>query len=35
MEQSGITDEEIKDALYHYYYDVAESLNWILGKSED
>ncbi|KAI0761726.1 hypothetical protein BC629DRAFT_1545313 [Irpex lacteus] len=34
MEQSGITNEEIKDALYHYYYDVAESLNGFSVKEQ-
>ena len=34
-EQSGITDSEIKDTLYHYYFDVQQSLNWLYGKSVD
>lgn len=33
VEHSGISDEEIKNTLYHFYYDVAQSLNWILGES--
>lgn len=30
-EQSGFTDQEIKDTLYHFYFDIEQSLNWILG----
>ena len=29
--QSGITDDEIKDTLYHYYFDVQQSINWLYG----
>ena len=27
----AVGDQEIKDALWHYYYDVAKSVSWILG----
>ena len=30
-EQSGFTDEYIKDTLYHYYYDVDQTINYLLG----
>ena len=30
-EASGISDKEIKDTLYHYYFDVQQSIDWILG----
>lgn len=29
--ESGMTDKDIKDALYHYYFDIQQSLNWLLG----
>lgn len=32
VEQSGISDQEIKDTLYHYYYDIQQSLNWLFGE---
>ena len=32
-EQTGISDEEIKNTLYRFYYDVAQSVDWILGES--
>ncbi|THH01862.1 hypothetical protein EW026_g910 [Hermanssonia centrifuga] len=28
--ESGMTDKDIKDALYHYYFDIQQSLNWLL-----
>ena len=31
-EQSGFTDEFIKDTLYHYYYDVAQTIDYLLGE---
>lgn len=31
-EQSGISDNDIKETLYHYYFDVQQSLNWLYGK---
>lgn len=34
VEQSGITDLEIKETLYHYYFDIEQSVNWILGKPQ-
>ena len=30
-EVSGISDHEIKDTLYHYYFDVEQSINWLMG----
>ena len=32
VEQSGLTDREIKDTLYNFYYDIEQSLNWIFGE---
>lgn len=32
VEQSGITDQDIKDTLYHYYFDIEQSLNWLIGE---
>jgi hypothetical protein len=29
----AVTDQEIRDALWHYYYDVSKSVSWILGMS--
>jgi hypothetical protein len=31
VEQSGITDQEIQDTLYNFYYDIEQSLNKIFG----
>lgn len=31
--QSGIPDQEIKDTLYYYHYDVGQSLDYILRES--
>ncbi|KAI0698633.1 hypothetical protein BC835DRAFT_648554 [Cytidiella melzeri] len=28
--ESGITDQEIKDTLYHFYFDIDQSVNWLL-----
>lgn len=33
-DRSGISDQVIKDALYHHYYDVPQSLDWILMEQE-
>lgn len=30
--QSGISDLDIKETLYHYYFDVQASLNWLYGE---
>lgn len=30
--QSGLSDAEIKDALYHYYFDIQQSLDWLLSE---
>ncbi|KAI0347452.1 hypothetical protein BDW22DRAFT_525378 [Trametopsis cervina] len=29
-EQSGMSDQQIKETLHYYYFDVNESLNWLL-----
>lgn len=29
--QSGISDAEIKDALFYYHFDIQQSLNWLLS----
>lgn len=29
----GITDKDIQEALWHYYYDVDKSVNYLLQKS--
>lgn len=31
-EQSGFTDEFIKENLYHFYYDVAQTVDYLLGE---
>ncbi len=31
-DHSRLTDADIKDALYHYYFDVEQATNWLLGK---
>lgn len=31
-EQSGFADESIKDTLYHFYYDVAQTVDYLLGE---
>jgi hypothetical protein len=31
-EQSGFTDDYIKETLYHYYFDVEQTINYILGE---
>lgn len=28
---SSITDEKIQEALWHYYYDIEKSINYLLG----
>lgn len=30
-DHSRLTDADIKDALYHYYFDVEQTTNWLLG----
>ena len=30
--QSKISDAEIKDTLYHYYFDIDQSVSWLLGQ---
>ena len=30
-EQSGFSDQEVKDALYYYQYDVDKSVNYLIG----
>lgn len=30
-EQSGFSDQEVKDALYYYRYDVDKSVNYLIG----
>ena len=30
--QSGISDQDIKDTLWHYYYDVQQSVDYLLGQ---
>ena len=30
--QSGISDQVIKDTLYEYWYDVPQTLDYLLGK---
>lgn len=32
-EQSGFSDQEIKDALYYYQYDADKSVNYLIGMS--
>jgi elongation factor 1 alpha-like protein len=29
---SGITDDEIRDALWYYYFNVEKTVNWLVGK---
>ncbi len=31
-DHSRLTDADIKEALYHYYFDVEQATNWLLGK---
>lgn len=31
-QHSGFDDAAIRDTLYHYYFDVEQSLNWLFGK---
>ncbi|KAK7695564.1 hypothetical protein QCA50_000200 [Cerrena zonata] len=33
-EASEISDREIKDTLYHYYFNVQESLNWLIEEQQ-
>ncbi|TFY69490.1 hypothetical protein EVJ58_g378 [Rhodofomes roseus] len=33
-EQSGLSDQEVKDALYYYQYDVDKSVNYLLEEQE-
>lgn len=32
-EQSGISDQEVKDALYYYQYDIDKSVDYLIGMS--
>ena len=29
--QHGFTDKEIRDALWEYYFDVDQTVSWLLG----
>lgn len=31
-EDIGISDTEIKEALWYYYFDREETVNWVFGK---
>ncbi|OZJ06372.1 hypothetical protein BZG36_00738 [Bifiguratus adelaidae] len=31
---SGVSNQEIRETLYYYYYDQEESLNYLLGKAK-
>ena len=30
-EDAGITDKEIEDSLWHYYYDIDKTVNYLLS----
>lgn len=30
-EASEVSDRDIKDTLYHYYFNIEQSLNWLIG----
>lgn len=31
-EECGFSDQFIKDSLYHYYYDVQQTVDYLLGE---
>ena len=31
-EQSGFSDDYVKETLFHYYYDVDQTINYLLGE---
>jgi hypothetical protein len=32
-EESGLSDAAIKNALWHYYFDIEKTVQWLLGTS--